>query len=165
MAARRLGIPHIELDAMYHRHNWTQTPTLEFRHNVSQLVARDAWVIDGNYGIVRDLIWQRATSVAWIDPPHPVIMAQVFWRSFSRAITKKELWNGNREEFYRWLDPDHPIRWAWRTHKARQAEFLSAMGPNWVRLRSRQAITAWLATLSPLAPLAPVAPPVSAKST
>jgi hypothetical protein len=29
-----------------------------------------------------------------------------------QATTRRELWNGNRETFRDWLDPDHPIRWA-----------------------------------------------------
>ncbi len=31
----------------------------------------------------------------------------------ARALTRRELWNGNRESFRNWLDPEHPIRWAW----------------------------------------------------
>ena len=44
-------------------------------------------------------------------------MRRVIWRSFSRAVTGRELWagTGNREEFRRWLDKEHPIRWAWDT--------------------------------------------------
>jgi len=46
-----------------------------------------------------------------------VVMRQVLWRSFSRALSKRELWpgTGNKELFRRWLDKEHPIRWAWDT--------------------------------------------------
>lgn len=147
MAAKRLGIPHIELDALRHGPNWTETPDEEFRRQVAACAAEPNWVIDGNYSVVRELVWDRATTVVWIDPPHPVIMAQVIWRSVSRAITRQELWNGNREEARNWMDPVHPIRWAFSTHKARQDKFIAAMGPKWIRLRSRKAIHHWLATL------------------
>jgi adenylate kinase family enzyme len=147
MAARRLGIPHIELDALRHGPHWIETPDEEFRRRVAARIEQPNWVIDGNYGIVRDLVWDRATAIVWIDPPHPVIMAQVIWRSVSRAITRQELWNGNREEVRKWMDPGHPIRWALSTHARRQADFLAAMGPKWIRLRTRKAIRDWLATL------------------
>ena len=147
LAARRLLIPHVELDALYHGPGWTPTPDAEFRQQVAKLVAQDGWVIDGNYGAVRDLVWQRATTVVWIDPPHAVIMAQVIWRSLARAIDGQELWNGNRERMSSWLDSGHPIRWALATHARRQKDFLAAMGPHWVRLRSRKAIAAWLQSL------------------
>jgi hypothetical protein len=52
-----------------------------------------------------------------MDPERWVVMRQVIWRSFSRAVTKRELWpgTGNKELFRRWLDKEHPIRWAWDT--------------------------------------------------
>jgi adenylate kinase family enzyme len=147
-AAQRLRIPHVELDALYHGPNWTPTPEPELRQKVAQIVAQDRWVIDGNYGVVRDLVWERATTVVWIDPPLPVIMAQVIWRSVSRGITGQELWNGNRERIRTWFSADHPIRWALSTHARRQRDFLALMGPHWVRLRSRKAAEAYLRTLA-----------------
>jgi adenylate kinase family enzyme len=146
-AAKRLGLPHIELDAIRHGPNWTETPDAEFRLKVAAIAAGERWVIDGNYGVVRDIVWARATTVVWLDPPRAVVMAQVIWRSVTRAITREELWNGNRERFGKFLDADHPIRWAFSTHHARRAKFLEAMGPTWVRLRSRREIDAWLASL------------------
>ena len=146
-AARRLGIPHVELDALRHGPNWTETPDPEFRRQVEARVAQPSWVIDGNYAVVRDLVWARATTVVWVDPPLPVIMAQVIWRSFVRAVTRRELWNGNRERMGAWLDAEHPIRWAYSTHAERQAKYLALMGPRWIRLRTRSAVRAWLASL------------------
>ena len=147
LAARKLGVPHIELDALRHGPNWTETPDDEFRRMVAQRTAQDAWVVDGNYEVVRDVVWPRANLVVWLDPPLPGVMAQVIWRSASRAITRRELWNGNREEFANWLRPDHPIRWAYRTHHRRRAEYVALMKPHWLRLRNRRAINDWLATL------------------
>lgn len=150
MAARRLGIPHLELDALRHGPGWVETPDPEFRQQVSDFVSRPSWIVDGNYAVVRDLVWGRATQVVWIDPPHPVIMAQVVWRSASRAVTGQELWNGNREEIRSWLDPGHPIRWAFSTHRQRQRDFLALMDSRWLRLRSRGQIAAWLDSLQPV---------------
>ena len=149
MGAQRLGVPHIELDALRHGPNWTETPDPEFRERVAQLIDRPGWVVDGNYAMVRDLVWARATAVVWVDPPLPIIMAQVIWRSVSRAVTRRELWNGNRERISTWLSPGHPIRWAWSTHAGRQREYLSLMQGHWLRLRSRAQIDAWLAGLRP----------------
>jgi hypothetical protein len=57
MAAARLGVPCIELDAIHHGPNWTEIPISELRRIVTELVAGETWVIDGNYRKVRDLIW------------------------------------------------------------------------------------------------------------
>ena len=147
MAAARLGIPWVELDAIHHGPNWTEISPTELRRIVADLVSGEAWVIDGNYRKVRDLIWGRATTVAWIDPSRSVVMAQVVWRSFLRAVTRQELWNGNHERIHKWLDPDHPIRWAWRTYRAQREEHQSLMASHWVRLRSRREIRRWLDSL------------------
>lgn len=52
-------------------------------------------------------------------------MRRVIWRSIKRAIDRTELWpgTGNREDFRRWLDRDHPIRWAWDTFDKRRREY------------------------------------------
>ncbi|HLW59728.1 MAG TPA: hypothetical protein VKV57_07355 [bacterium] len=146
-AAKHLRAPYIELDAIYHGPNWTPIPLSEFRRTVAELVAGDGWVIDGNYRDVRDLVWARATTVVWVDPPRPVVMAQVIWRSMLRAATGEELWHGNREDIRAWLDPEHPIRWAWRTYRQRRSEHESLMAPHWVRLRSRGDARRWLDSL------------------
>jgi adenylate kinase family enzyme len=118
--ARELDLPHVELDGL----NWTagwrdlaiQEPETFFRR-VAEAAAGERWVMDGNYTKARDAHWSRATAFIWMDTPRPVVMRQVIWRSFSRAVTKQELWpgTGNKELFRRWLDKEHPIRWAWDT--------------------------------------------------
>lgn len=128
--SRALGAPHIEMDAINWQAGWRdiaiQDPEVFFRR-VADAAAGEAWVIDGNYTKVRAALWPRATAFVWMDPERRVVMRQVIWRSFSRALTKTELWpgTGNKELFRKWLDRDHPIRWAWRTwamNRARYAE-------------------------------------------
>ena len=124
--AARLGAPHIEVDALNWDPGWTnlsQTDPETFRDRVRQAILPDAWTCDGNYSVVRPLIVARATHLVWLDYPRAVIMRRVIRRSFVRALRGDELWpgTGNREEFRRWLDREHPIRWAWDTHAHRRA--------------------------------------------
>ncbi len=82
--------------------------------------------------ILRD----RATDAVWLDPPKAVVMAQVVWRSAFDAARRAELWNGNREDPWRWLDPEHPIRWAWSTFERKRAEHeLRMTEPAYAHLR------------------------------
>src|SRR5919199_1383910 len=53
--ARQLGVPHVELDAVYHQRDWQPLPTDEFRARVGAFVAGDGWVVDRNYSPVREL--------------------------------------------------------------------------------------------------------------
>jgi adenylate kinase family enzyme len=124
--ASALHLPCIELDRLHWEPNWealTETNPDEFVRRVSTAISADAWVSDGNYAVVRDLIWRRATHLVWLDYPRAVIMYRVVKRSIARALSQEELWAGNREDWRHWLRPSHPIRWAWSTWKARRSQF------------------------------------------
>jgi adenylate kinase family enzyme len=95
--ARRLAVPFVELDSIYHQPGWQPLPAEEFRRRVADIVAGAGWVIDGNYSAVRDVVWTRADTVIWFDLPRRVVMRQLVTRTLRRAITRAELWNGNRE--------------------------------------------------------------------
>jgi len=115
-----LGVPHIELDAINWQPGWNDLAVAdpdEFYRRIAAAAAGEAWVMDGNYTKAREAHWSRATAIIWMDTPRWRVMPQVIWRSFSRAASKRELWpgTGNREMFRRWLDREHPIRWAWDT--------------------------------------------------
>ena len=118
--ARALDAPHTELDALNWAPEWRDLQSHdpdEFRRRIAEAAAADAWVMDGNYTKLGGAHWARATDIVWMDTPKWRVMGQVFWRSLTRAITKQELWpgTGNRELFRKWLDKEHPIRWAWDT--------------------------------------------------
>jgi adenylate kinase family enzyme len=126
--AERLGAPSVELDALNWEANWRdlsrQDPE-EFVRRVKAAVAGDAWVTDGNYTVARPLILARATDLIWLDYDRPLIMSRVIRRSVTRAFSRDELWpgTGNTETWRRWLDKDHPIRWAWDTYDRRKVQY------------------------------------------
>src|SRR6476469_2344070 len=111
--AARLEVPYVELDSIFHQPNWTELPDDEFQARVRDAVAADTWVVDGNYAVVRPIVLARATTVVWLDYSRPRVRQQVIRRSVGRGITRRVLWNGNREDPRNWLDAEHPIRWAW----------------------------------------------------
>ncbi len=125
MLATRLGLPHIELDAINWQPGWrdlTGHDPAEFVRRVGAAIEAELWVVDGNYGPVREMIWRRATHLVWLDYERPVIMARVITRSLVRVVAGTELWAGNRERWRHLLQPSHPIRWAWSTWRRRRAE-------------------------------------------
>jgi adenylate kinase family enzyme len=125
--ASALGLPHIELDALFWEPGWRAADPVEFVARVSAAVGSDAWVLDGNYEAVRALAWARATHVIWLDFSRPVIMYRVIKRSIMRAIDQTELWSGNREDWRHWLRPSHPIIWAWTTWRQRRSRFAALL--------------------------------------
>jgi adenylate kinase family enzyme len=156
LVASALGVPHVELDSIRHGPGWTETPDDEFRRIVTERTNGESWVVDGNYSaIVRDIIWERATDVVWLAYPRRTVMRQVIKRSLARAAFRTELWNGNRERWRHFLEPYHPVRWAWTNHAShleRDAMMLAEeryAHVRVVRLHDRAETSAWLAGLRP----------------
>lgn len=152
--AQRLGIAHVELDAVHWGPDWTAVPRETFRASVAQALASNAWTTDGNYGAVRDIVWGRADTVVWLDYTLPVIMGRVTWRTFRRSVTGQELWNGNRERLWTAVFSRHSIIWwALTTYGRRRREYPRLFGQpehahlNIVRLRLPSMATEWLESL------------------
>jgi adenylate kinase family enzyme len=153
--AARLGVPHVGLDSIFHQPDWTQLPTDEFRRRVRDAVTGDGWVVDGNYSAVRDLVWERADTVVWLDLPRPLVMWQVVARTLRRMATRQVLWNANRERWRYLFDPDESIVvWAWAQHaKYRDRYAAAAAAPEYrqltfIRLASRAEADRFLRSLS-----------------
>jgi adenylate kinase family enzyme len=155
--AERLEVPHIELDAMYHQAGWEPTPRDELRASLLPLIEGDRWIVDGNYGsLVQDLVWDRADTIVWVDPPRPAVMAAVTRRTLGRMVRRTELWNGNRERFRYLLTPrpeENIILWTWTRFAHYRDRYAASMEDPangrllWIHLRSRREIKAWLASV------------------
>lgn len=137
--AARLDVPFVELDSIFHQPGWQPLAPELFAERVRELVAGDGWVIDGNYASVRPLVWGRADTVVWVDPPRRVVMRRLVGRTLRRAVLRRELWNGNRESLRNLVsrDPEQNIiRWAWQQHAVYQQTYTAAAAdPQWQHLR------------------------------
>jgi adenylate kinase family enzyme len=147
--AEVLGYPHTELDALHHGPAWTPRP--EFADDVARLVAGATWVTEWQYRTVRELLLARADCLVWLDLPRGVVMSRVVRRTLRRRVRREVLWNGNIEPPLRTLltDPDHIVRWAWRTHThtAERIDAVLRARPELVvvRLRRPAEVADWLA--------------------
>jgi adenylate kinase family enzyme len=153
--AQRLGIPHVELDALHWEPGWAEAPLDVFRERVAQALDGDGWAVDGNYSKVRDLIWSRADTVVWLDYALPVIMGQLIGRTLRRIVTREELWGSNRESLSKALfSRESILLWALQTYRRRREEYPALLSrPEYahlavVHLRSPRAARAWLSNLA-----------------
>jgi len=125
--AAALDIPHLELDSLFHQPAWQPLDTGEFRQRVSEFTGGQAWIVDGNYSKVRDIVWGRADTVIWLDPPRHRVMRQLIARTLRRMVTRAELWNGNREEWrFLFNREESVLAWAWASHHKYRERYLSA---------------------------------------
>ena len=125
--ARRLSevlcISHVEIDSLFWEPNWTRAPAGILAQRVAEATSPGRWVLDGNYSVIRDLIWPKATGIVWLDYPFPVVFLRLFTRTVRRAFFKEELWNGNRKRFLtQFMSRDSLFLWALRSHRRRRKE-------------------------------------------
>lgn len=92
-----LSIPSVELDALNWQPGWVEAEKSAFRSRAIKALSGDSWVVDGNYGELRDLTWGQEDTLIWLDYPLLLILWRLVPRCVKRAITGEFLWNGNRE--------------------------------------------------------------------
>ncbi|OLZ74703.1 hypothetical protein AV521_03705 [Streptomyces sp. IMTB 2501] len=69
---------------------WTVSPA--FAEEVSRVAAGPHWIVDSvGYPEVRDLLWDPADTVLWLDHPRRVIMPRILCRSLRRTVTREAL--------------------------------------------------------------------------
>ena len=97
-AADLLSVPYIELDALHWiLPEWQMPPLDEFRASVDAATRGGGWVVAGNYGKVRDIVWTRADTVVWLDLPLLITIWRVAVRTIRCVRRREMLWGGNRE--------------------------------------------------------------------
>jgi adenylate kinase family enzyme len=151
--SRQLGLPHHEMDTLYFTGpDWATNSRLS--EDVSRVTAEPRWIIDSlGYPEVRDLLWDRADTVIWLDYPRRVIMPRVLRRSIRRTVTREVLFGGNRETWADWLSREHPAWWAWSQHGSRRREVERRVGDprfaplDTLRFDHPHDTAAWLASL------------------
>ena len=117
--SRRLGVPHVELDALHHDPGWQEAPAevLQARVDAALAAAPEGWVVDGNYhGKLGTSVLERADTVVFLDLPFWLTLRRVLWRTGSRLISRRELWNGNRETFRNTFSRDSIVWWVITQH-------------------------------------------------
>jgi len=154
--AAHLHIPHIELDALHWEPNWTHVTNDELRRRVESATRPEAWVVDGNYSVSRDITWPRAQVVVWLDYPFWTVFRQLWRRIWKRWWTKELLWGNNREHllvhFKLWSD-ESLITWLFKTYRRRKKDYpLLFAKPEYahleiIRLKTPKEAEAWFNSL------------------
>jgi len=160
--AARLGVPHVELDALHHRAGWQPAPLDDVR---SDVVARlreheerhGGWVVDGNYRrLVADLL--HPDAYVWLDYPRGLVLRRVVLRTLGRLVLRRELWNGNRERWRNLADRDpreNIVLWSWTHHDGYRQLYAAASAADqqarWVRLSHPRETERWLSSVPPQA--------------
>jgi adenylate kinase family enzyme len=151
--ADRLGVPHVELDALFWLPDWQEPDEADFRARVAAALASDGpWIADGNYSRIRDLVFGRADTVVWLDLPLRTCLWRTVRRTVRRARAGEVLWGTNRERWSGLVGPKSLTWWVITTHGRRRREneqrFTEAMYAHLQvhRFRSNAEADRWLAS-------------------
>ena len=84
--ARRLheaiGIELIHLDKLYWKPNWVETSKDEWKETIENLIKKDSWIMDGNYGGTLEMRFAACDTVVFLDLPRTICV----WRAFKRSL-------------------------------------------------------------------------------
>ena len=128
LLSRKLGLLNIEMDALHWRPDWVPAPEAEFCRDVAFMTTASRWVADGNYSRMREIVWSRATELVIVSPPHTIAFLRLIRRTLSRIISRRELWNGNRESLRMSLSRDSIVVWFLKTYRGRYRGFIRQHG-------------------------------------
>jgi adenylate kinase family enzyme len=132
--ARKYQAPHIELDDLHWLPDWQERPDKEFISLVKGRVALDKWIIDGNYSVVRQFVWLRATTIIWLNYPLSLVLIRAIKRSFFRALKKERLFAGNVETFKQsFFSRDSIILWVLKTHRTNKEKYSTLLNSEWAK--------------------------------
>ena len=85
--SRRLGeitgLPVVHLDRHHWRPGWIEPPKEVWREQVVELLKRDEWIMDGNFGGTMELRLASCDTVIFLDFPRHLCT----WRVIKRVIT------------------------------------------------------------------------------
>lgn len=155
MVARRLGtalgMPLVELDAIYWRPGWTRATDDEFLAMVAQATEGPRWVVDGVYPIAVEAVLASADLVVWLDLPFPTLLGRVVRRSVRRIVRREIICGGNRERWRDIVGRDSMPLFLARTHRLQRKRFADFVqrayalpGCEVVRLNSPAQVATWL---------------------
>ena len=142
----RLGIDVHHLDALLWKPNWTPATRQEQISIQSELIERDSWIIDGNYGGTLDLRVDAADTIVFLDLPRTICTYRVLKRMLKyRGKSRPDMGPDCEERF----DPKF-LKWVWGYPKSQRPAILQRLHQlesekNIMILRSRAEVRRFVA--------------------
>ena len=147
--AKILDLPLIHLDTHFWQPGWIETPDEEWQEIVKSLIAREEWIMDGNFGGTLNMRAERADTIILLDMPRYVNMTGIFRRVIKYyGKTRPDLPDGCPEKFD-WQF----TKWVWNYHKNSRPKVLEILEPfrsskNIITLRSRKEVNNFIQKLT-----------------
>ena len=141
----KIGIEVFHLDKLHWRAGWTEPPKDEWEKIVSEVVAKDSWIVDGNYSGTMEMRIQHCDTVIFLDLPRTVCV----YRALKRVFTYRK---GGRPDMAEGCDEKFDLKflkWIWdypKRTKPRVESFLKQFQnkKTVIRLQSKKEVERFL---------------------
>jgi adenylate kinase family enzyme len=77
----KIGLELIHLDQHHWQPNWVEPTKEAWSNTVTDLVKKDAWIMDGNFGRTMDIRLERADTIIYLNYPTGLCL----WRVLKRV--------------------------------------------------------------------------------
>lgn len=122
--AHALDTAYIELDALYCGPDWRAQSDKDFTEAVHKATLNDSWVVDGNYSLVRSLLWSRASHIVWLNFSRRRVWSQLLWRTLRNGLLRTPLYQGNRESLrMAFFSRDSILIWSYQSFAKNRQKF------------------------------------------
>ena len=120
----RTGLPVIHLDSLFWRAGWQETPRDVWAARVDELLKRDEWIMDGNYGGTLERRLEACDTVVFLDFPRALCLWRVLKRRARfRGRARPDMAEGCHERLTREF-----VRWIWTYPRERRPGVLKRLG-------------------------------------
>lgn len=121
--AERLPLPLIHLDQYFWLPGWREVDREQWLTINRELVARENWIMDGNYGSTMDLRLERAETVIFLDTSRWICLWRVLKRIFlNYGRVRSDLVEGCPERF------DWPfLKYVYNFHREKRPALLAKL--------------------------------------
>ncbi|UVI32745.1 DNA topology modulation protein [Paenibacillus spongiae] len=118
-----LGLPVYHLDAYYYKSGWVPTPKEEWDEFLRRLIAKNEWIVDGNYGRTVQLRMDAADVIIFFDLPR--------WLTTYRVIKRRIQYHGRTRPDLNEGCPERLdwafLKWVWNYRKTSRSGILEKM--------------------------------------
>jgi adenylate kinase family enzyme len=137
-----MRLPLVHMDQLGWHAGWVETEKAELNARLAEVVAQEAWLIEGNYGSTLAPRLARSDTVIYLDFPIRLCLARLIRRILThRGRSRPDMPEGCPERF------DAAFFWYvmnWNTGpRVRTEAKLAGYSGKVIRLRSPAALTEW----------------------
>lgn len=144
---KRTGLPVIHLDSIFWLPGWVEMNRDEFDRKIRAEMAKEAWIIDGNYNRTMPERVARCDTIIYLDFPRIVCLYGIFKRLLSNiGKTRPDMGEGCPER----IDWEF-LKWVWNYNKDKRERnyrlLNEATHAETIVLKNRRAVKKFLKSL------------------